>query len=142
VQTGIGLTHTRRMIKVKSSWACKVVIFGTMKVKMFDGIICAFDNVHHVSALKKNLISLGTLDASGLTYSSSGGKIKICKRSLVIMRVEKLSNNLYKLMGDNTSRGATISTSEISEDNSAHLWHHRLSHISEQAMDELHKQSY
>jgi len=33
----------------------------------------------------------------------------------------------------------SISTSEISEDDLAHLWHHRLGHISEQAMEELHK---
>jgi len=110
-----------------------------VKVKMYDGIIRTFGNVRHVPALKKNLISLGTLNASGLTYSSSGGKIKICKGSLVIMRGEKLSNNLYKLMGDTISGGATISTPEISENDSAHLWHHRLGHISERGMEELHK---
>ena len=67
------------------------------------------------------MISLGTFDASGLTYSSSVGKIKICKGSLVIMRGEKLSNNMYKLMGDTISGGAAISTSEISDDDSANL---------------------
>ena len=78
--------------------ACKVIVFGVVKVNMYDDIIRTFGNVQHVPALKKNLISLGTLDTSDLTYSSSGGKIKICKSSLVIMRGEKLSNNLYKLM--------------------------------------------
>ena len=56
----------------------------------------------------------------------------------MIMRGEKLSNNLYKLMGDTISGGAAISTSDISNDDSAHLWH-RLGHISEGAMEELHK---
>ena len=59
--------------------ACKVIGFGTVKVKMYDDIIRTFGNVRHVSALKKNLISLGTLDASGLTYSSSESKIKIAR---------------------------------------------------------------
>jgi len=119
--------------------ACKVIGIGTVKVKMYDGIIHTFGNVRHVPALKKNLISLGTLDALGLTYSSGGGKIKICKGSLVVMRGEKLSNNLYKLMGDTISGGAAIFTPEISEDDSAHLWHLRLGHMSERAMEKLHK---
>ena len=85
------------------------------------------------------MISLGTPDARGLTYSSSGRKIKICKGSLMIMRREKLSINLYKLMGDTISGGAIISTPEISEDNLAHLWHHRLGHISERGMEDLHQ---
>ena len=57
----------------------------------------------------------------------------------MIMRGEKLSNNLYKLMGDTISSGAAISTPEISENDSAHLWHHRLGHISERGMEELHQ---
>jgi len=67
------------------------------------------------------MISLGTPDARGLTYSSSGRKIKICKGSLMIMRREKLSINMYKLMGDTILGGAAISTSEISDDDSANL---------------------
>ena len=59
--------------------AYKVVSIGTVKVKMYDGIICTFGNVRHVLTLKKNLISLGTLNANGYTYSSSGGKLKTCK---------------------------------------------------------------
>ena len=49
--------------------ACKVIGFGKVKIKMYDDIIRSFGNVRHVPSLKKNLISLGTLDASGLTYS-------------------------------------------------------------------------
>ena len=65
------------------------------------------------------MISLDTLDESGLTYSSSGDKIKICKGSLVIIREEKLSNNLYKLMRDTILGGTAICTPEFSEDDSA-----------------------
>ena len=77
--------------------------------------IGTFSNVRHVWNLKKNLISLGTLDANGYTYSSSGGKFKICKDLMVIMRGEMLLNNLYKLLGDSISGGAAISTPENSE---------------------------
>jgi len=119
--------------------ACKIIGIGTVKIKMYDGIIRTFGNVRHVPALKKNLISLGTLDALGLTYSSGGGKIKICKGSLVVMRGEKLPNNLYKLKGDTISGGAAISTPKSLDEDSAQLWHLRLGHMSERAMEELHK---
>jgi len=76
---------------------------------MYDGIIRTFGSVRHVPDLKKNLISMGTLEDNGLHYSSRGGKMKICKGSLLMMRGEKLSNNLYKLMGDTISGGAPVS---------------------------------
>jgi len=80
--------------------ACKVVGIGMVKVKMYDGSIRTFGNVRHVPSPKKNLISLGNLDANSLTYSSSGGKLKIYKGSLVVMRGVMLPNKLYKLSGD------------------------------------------
>jgi len=55
--------------------ACKVAGIGMVKVKMYDGINCTFSNMRHVPSLKKNLISLGTLDANGYTYSPSGDKL-------------------------------------------------------------------
>ena len=97
---------------------CKVI--DTMKIKMYNNIIRTFSNMQHVPSLKKNLIFLGTLDANGYTYSSSEGKIKICKGSMVIMRGETLLNNFYKLFGDTISGGAAISTPENSKDDLAH----------------------
>ncbi|KAL5571573.1 hypothetical protein UlMin_021170 [Ulmus minor] len=43
--------------------SCKVVEIGTVNIKMHDGIIRTLDNVQHIPELKKNLISLGTLDS-------------------------------------------------------------------------------
>jgi len=68
--------------------ACKVVGIGTVNVKMYEGIILTFGNVQHVLSLKKNLISLGTLDTNGYAYSSNVGKLKICMGSMVIMQGE------------------------------------------------------
>ena len=119
--------------------ACKVIGVGTVKVKMHDGIIRTFGNVRHVPDLKKNLISMGTLEDNGLHYSSRGGNLKIYKGSLMVMQGVKLSNNLYKLMGDTISGGAVVSTFQTSETDLAQLWHHRLGHMSEKGMTELHK---
>src|SRR4051812_34435005 len=104
----------------------KIIGIGNAKVKMHDGIIRTFGSVRHVSDLKKNLISMGTLEDNSLHYSSGGGKMKICKGSLVMMRGEKFSNNRYKLMGDAISGGAAVSTSQSSKAELAQLWHHHL----------------
>lgn len=40
---------------------------------MHDGIVRTFKNVRHIADLKKNLISLGTLDSLGNMYSDEGG---------------------------------------------------------------------
>ena len=36
--------------------ACKVIGIGMVKVKMYDNIICTFNNVRHLPTLKMNLI--------------------------------------------------------------------------------------
>ncbi|KAL5554002.1 hypothetical protein UlMin_041403 [Ulmus minor] len=48
----------------------KVIRIGTVKIKMYDGIVRILGNVQHIPKLKKNLISLGTLDS--LVVSSNG----------------------------------------------------------------------
>lgn len=45
--------------------SCKVIGMGSIKFKMFDGVVRTLENVRHVLELKKNLISLGALDTNG-----------------------------------------------------------------------------
>ena len=45
--------------------SCKVASIGTGHIKMFDGVVCTLYEVRHVLDLKRNLISLSTLDAKG-----------------------------------------------------------------------------
>jgi hypothetical protein len=49
---------------------CKAIGLGTIKFRMFDGIVKILTNVRYVPDLKKNLISLGTLDSLGYGYSA------------------------------------------------------------------------
>ena len=44
---------------------CKMTGIGSVQIKMFDGVIRKLNDVRYVPDLKKNLISLGVLDASG-----------------------------------------------------------------------------
>ena len=45
--------------------SCRVVRIGNIRVKMFDGVIKTLCDVRHVPDLRKNVISLGTLDGNG-----------------------------------------------------------------------------
>ena len=44
---------------------CKMMGIGSVQIKMFDWVIRKLNDVRYVPDLKKNLISLGVLDASG-----------------------------------------------------------------------------
>ncbi|KAI5335060.1 hypothetical protein L3X38_025193 [Prunus dulcis] len=67
-----------------------------------------------------------------------GGKLIISKGSLVVMKGKIQPNCLYRLCGTIVIGRATISTKKDSVDDTQ-LWHLRLRHMSEQAMQELHK---
>ena len=54
--------------------------------------------VCHVPYLKKNLISLETLDKQGYKYMSERGTIKVTKGSLVMLKFN-LEDNLYTFAG-------------------------------------------
>ena len=49
---------------------CKTIGIGSIKIRMHDSIIRILSNVRHVLDLKKNLISLGTLDSNGYKFSA------------------------------------------------------------------------
>jgi len=63
----------------------KVVNIGTVRIKMFDRIMRTLTNVKHVPELKKNMISLGTLDSKSYSYNGEVGAIRISKGALIVM---------------------------------------------------------
>ena len=48
---------------------CKTVGIGNIRMRMFDGHIRTLTNVRHVPDLKKNLFSLGALEAMKMEES-------------------------------------------------------------------------
>ena len=56
---------------------CKVKGVGTLKVKMHDGVERVLHQVRYIPGLKRNLISLGTLNVNGFSYKASGGVITV-----------------------------------------------------------------
>ncbi len=65
---------------------CLVIEIGTVKIKMFDGVVRVLEDVRHISDLRMNLISLGVLNDLGYCYSSKGGVMKISKGTLLVMK--------------------------------------------------------
>ncbi|PKA56982.1 Retrovirus-related Pol polyprotein from transposon TNT 1-94 [Apostasia shenzhenica] len=102
---------------------------------MFDGVIRTLTEVRHVPDLRKGLISLGTLDASGCTFTGSDGIIKVKKGTLIVMKGEKIGS-LYRLIGKTITGDVAVTSS--SDDDDTILWHARLGHMSERGLLELH----
>ena len=75
--------------------SCKVAGIGIVHIKMFDGVVRTLGDVKHVLDLKRNLISLSTLDTKGYKYTSEGGVLKISKGALVKMKGHQKTAMLY-----------------------------------------------
>ena len=117
---------------------CKVEGIGSVAIRMYDGMIRVFKNVRYVPNLKRNLISLGTLDEEGYSYRAERGILKASKGSLVILKGDK-RNGLYVLRGVTVTDEAACVASKICDKGS--LWHKRLGHMSEKGLNELSKQN-
>jgi 5'-3' exoribonuclease 2 len=78
---------------------CDTVGIRFVQFKMHDGIFRTLTNVRHILDMSKNLISLSTLDDKGYKYSSEDGGLKVLECSLIIMKGELKSSNLYLLHG-------------------------------------------
>ena len=87
--------------------------------------------------MKRNLISLSTLDSKGYKYIGEGGVLKISRGSLVVMKWHKQAANLYVLQGSAVTGDAAVTSASLSDENSTKFWHMRLGHMSEAGMTEL-----
>jgi hypothetical protein len=108
---------------------------GTMQIKMFDGVVHALTEVWHAPSMSKNLISLSTLDTKGYNDYTGDGVLKVTKWSLVVMKGDLKSTNLYVF------RGSSFSTNVVAAPDSktTKIWHMCLEHMSALSMAELSK---
>ncbi|GJZ41047.1 retrovirus-related pol polyprotein from transposon TNT 1-94 [Tanacetum coccineum] len=91
--------------------ACAIKGTGKVRVQMKDGSSFMLENVRYIPELKRNLISVGTLDQEAYTMKLHNGRVKVIKgeASVGIQENESL----------------------------AQVWHKRLGHISEVGLHEL-----
>ena len=66
--------------------SCRVFGMGNIRVMMFDGVIRMLCDVRHVLDLRKNLISLGTLDSNDFSYKFANGVMNVSKGVLTMMK--------------------------------------------------------
>ena len=107
---------------------------GTIPIRMFDGMVRELKEVRYVPQLKRNLISVGALESLGLGVSIKEGVLKMTKGSMVVLKADR-RNNLYYLKGSTVTGQVAASTSQ--KEDSIRLWHMRLGHAGEKAMQTL-----
>ncbi|XP_057958626.1 uncharacterized mitochondrial protein AtMg00300-like [Malania oleifera] len=73
-----------------------------------------------------------------MIYKYEGGVMKVSKGVLTVMKVKRVSGNIYTLLGTTVIGGAAAAESE-SESDSTLLWYMHLGHMRECGMKELHK---
>lgn len=63
-------------------------------MKTHNGSIEVLIDVQYVPSLKKNLVSLGSLETKGLTMNIKGGVLKVVFSALIVIK-DTRRNNLY-----------------------------------------------
>ncbi|GJW14106.1 retrotransposon protein, putative, ty1-copia subclass [Tanacetum coccineum] len=79
--------------------ACAIMGIGKVRVQMKDGSSFVLENVRYIPELKRNLISLGTLDREGYTVKLQNGRVKVIKGSLMVLSGTMKGNCVYSLDG-------------------------------------------
>ena len=120
---------------------CEIVGIGSVHIKTHDGMIRTLKNVRHIPWMKRNLISLSTLDKEGLKYTGSDRVVKVSKCSLVCLCGDLNASNLYVLRGSTVHGSVAAAAVNNSEPSKTDLWHMRLGHMSELGMTELMKRN-
>ena len=120
---------------------CEIIGIGSVQIKTHDGMIRILKNVRHIPGMKRNLISLSTLDKEGLKYTGSGGVVKVSKGSLVCLLGDLNPSNLYVLRGCTLHGSVSAANVANAEPSKTDLWHMRLGHMSELGMAELMKRN-
>ena len=73
-------------------------------MKFHDGFVCTLSDVRYVSNLKKNHISLGTLESKVYRVTIDGRFMKVTKGDMIVMRGKRL-NNLFFFLQESTVIG-------------------------------------
>ncbi|WVZ50367.1 hypothetical protein U9M48_001625 [Paspalum notatum var. saurae] len=118
---------------------CQIVGIGSVEIKMHDGIVRTLTNVRHIPDMTKNLISLSTLDGKGYKYSGGDGVLKVSKGSLIVMKTDLKSANLYRVCGTTITDDAAVISNSLSNFDATNLGHMCLGHMSELGLQVLSK---
>ncbi|KAH9793297.1 hypothetical protein KPL71_004477 [Citrus sinensis] len=99
---------------------------------MFDGMVRELKYVRFVPSLKKNLISVGALEAKGYKVTIEDGIMKFTHGAMVILQGVR-RHNLYYLKGGITDEANVVEA----HNDTTKLWHVRLGHAGEKSLQTL-----
>ena len=111
---------------------------GVVLIKMYDDIVRTSD-AWYVPGLRKNMISVGTLDKQGYNFSGKERQITVSKGALVVMK-GKLQHEIYVMLDHSFQGTVSVSHSLEQHVDNTELWHRRLGHMSERGLAVLSKQ--
>ncbi|GJU51489.1 hypothetical protein Tco_1221044 [Tanacetum coccineum] len=94
---------------------CRVRRTFKVKVQMRDELSFVLDNVKHVSELRRNLISLGTLKKEGFTMKMQSSKTKVIMGSLVVLSGTRMANCVYTLDSQIVTRNTLKGRKQLGE---------------------------
>nr|GEY13582.1 retrovirus-related Pol polyprotein from transposon TNT 1-94 [Tanacetum cinerariifolium] len=94
------------------SRACAINGIGKVRVQIKYGLSFVLENVRYILELKRNFISLGTLDLEGYTVKLQNGRVKVIKGSLMVLSVNMKGNCVYSLDGLDESSEASVGIQE------------------------------
>ncbi|GKB87106.1 retrovirus-related pol polyprotein from transposon TNT 1-94 [Tanacetum coccineum] len=78
---------------------CKIKGIGKVMIQLKDGSSFVLHNVRYIPELKRNLISLGTLEKEGFTVKLQSDKVKVINGSKVVLSGIRRDNCVYSLDG-------------------------------------------
>ena len=116
--------------------SCKTKGIGSIRLKNHDGSTRVLTEVRYVPDLKKNLISLGALESKGYTVSIRDGVMRVVSGALVVMKGTR-KNNLYYYNGSTVTESAAVVSEKDVDSDMIRLWHMRLGHAGEKALNSL-----
>lgn len=122
-----------------NDFSCKIKGIGKIVLKLENGYVLTLNKIRYIPSLKRNLISLGTLDDEGFNTIINKGTLILQKKFDKIAQVFK-SNGIYilkALQQKNQSIAAAVTLSDKSE-----IWHKRLGHLSDKNLHILKKQGH
>jgi len=86
------------VVIIENDVACQMTGIGTVRIKMFNGMVRNLTDVRYVPHMKKNIISVAAVELKGLKVTLENEILKVTKGSLVVMKRIR-DRNLYYLKG-------------------------------------------
>jgi hypothetical protein len=80
------------LCKVLGIWNIKI------KIKIFNGVVRTLCNVINIPDLRKNLISLVTLDSNGFNFKFKNRVLMLSKCVMTVMKGHKLLGDIFRLL--------------------------------------------